>query len=147
MDFDKVVGIDPSFPNKQYALAIYELLDRYLVPRAQRILKMEQSNTSRASADDVSGKKVFNPGFEALYEYSMIHSIPLTIYLHAERTELENGYYNSDGQGIIQFAKDRGINLIMDLTNGLELRDFRDDIHINNSGQKRIASLVVEHWN
>ncbi|MFN0048046.1 MAG: hypothetical protein ACKVOU_02860, partial [Cytophagales bacterium] len=33
MNFQKIVGVNESFPSSQYSLAIYEMFDRYLKPR------------------------------------------------------------------------------------------------------------------
>jgi hypothetical protein len=41
MDFQKIVDVHPSFPSKQYKSAIYELIDRYIIPRILRKKGME----------------------------------------------------------------------------------------------------------
>jgi hypothetical protein len=48
MDFQKVVDVHPSHPSKQYLSAIYELTDRYLIPR---IFTKEQSRAEQSRAE------------------------------------------------------------------------------------------------
>ena len=86
-----------------------------------------------------------NVGLLNFHAYTQDLNIPLTIYLHADRAELEAGTYNSYGQEIIGFAKSSGIPLILDLENGLSPSDFRDELHINSMGQRRMAETVVKH--
>ncbi|MFN0049473.1 MAG: hypothetical protein ACKVOU_10150, partial [Cytophagales bacterium] len=76
--------------------------------------------------------------------YCCKNKIQLTIYLHAERIELEDKSFNSQGQEIIQFARSNKINLILDLENNLEVNDFRDNIHLNSQGQKKLAKAVFK---
>lgn len=145
MSFDKTVGVNVNFPNKQYTFALYELWDRYLryrlppffhksaPPAPQENLGIsKQSETTR-----------FNPGFDSLFAYSRRRNVPLTLYLHAEKSELNAGVYNAQGQEILRVAQANAIPVIEDLRNGLTLADFRDDIHINAKGQKRLASSVL----
>tara|TARA_R110002049_G_scaffold261136_2_gene437245 strand:+ start:8406 stop:9311 length:906 start_codon:yes stop_codon:yes gene_type:complete len=140
MDFRSIVGLNPSFPREQYKLAIFELLDRYLIPRlGLRLSKSEELGISKKKADSK-----FNSGFSSFYEYGRNNGIPIIIYLHADRNELDNDNYNSEGQKIIQFANQNKIPLIQDLHNGLLKSHFRDDIHLNKEGQKLIVQLIME---
>ena len=139
MTFDKVVGVDGHYPNKQYALALIELADRYVLPR---VFGTSEAANLRINENE-SGS--LNEGFMSFLTYSKNQNIPLTIYLHAEAAEVKAGSYNKDGQQIIQFARDNDIPLILDMENGLSLSDFRDYIHINPSGQKRMAEIVMKN--
>ena len=138
MNFEKIIDKSVSFPSKQYKIAIYELIDRYLLPRIITYEKELGINKKR-------GTEHFNRGFQSFVNYSKKYNIPLTIYLHAENVELENKSYNSQGQEIINFAKLNNIPIILELENGLNKTNFRDKIHLNESGQELMAKLVYEN--
>jgi len=146
MTFEKIVDVHESFPSKQYKLAIWELVDRYLYPRVKKIFShhKEQSDESLGINKKKSESK-FNSGFEDFYEYSISANIPLTIYLHAEKGELEAGSYNDQGKEIISFASTHNIPIIKDLENGLKQKDFRDIIHINEQGQRKMEENVLKY--
>ena len=139
MTFQKVVGVDKDYPSKQYALALLELAENYILPRL-----FGENVTENLGINDKKDSGL-NGGFMSFLTYSKDQNIPLTIYLHAEAGEVEAGAYNQDGQEIIKFAKDNNVPLILDLENGLSPSDFRDYIHINPGGQKKLAEIVVKH--
>lgn len=149
MSFEKTVDANVSFPSKQYKLAMYELFDRYLLPRLQDKLPFLRSSP----ADDNLGinKKTaytgFNPGFAQFANYAAKNKIPLTIYLHAEQSEVIAGRYNDQGQEIIKFANQNGLPLLKDLEFGINISDFRDPIHINAQGQRKMAAVVLAYLN
>lgn len=144
MNFEKIVGVNNSFPDKQYKLALYELLDRYLIPRLHRVLKKGEKD--KLGINKKTEASPFNSGFDNFYKYSLTKNIPLIIYLHAEKSELKAKKYNQQGQLIIDFANKNKIPLILDLNNNLQLSDFRDNIHINSLGQKKIADLISSYY-
>lgn len=88
MDFVPVVGVQESYPDKQYCCAIVEVVCRYIYPRY------------------MSGK------------------------------------YNEQGQEIIAWCLKNGVKLIKDIDSGFTLDDYRDDIHINAKGQRKLASVM-----
>jgi hypothetical protein len=142
MTFEKVVGVDEDYPSKQYALALLELADRYIRPRLIGLLGENETENLAINDKKESG---LNGGFMSFLSYSKDQNIPITIYLHAEAGEVEARSYNQDGQEIIKFAKDNNVPLILDLENGLSMSDFRDYIHINPAGQKKLAEIVLKH--
>jgi hypothetical protein len=141
MNFEKIVGVNESFPSKQYKSAIAELLIRYLLPR----LGIFQGGSDGLGIDKKNESSTFNPGFDSILSYSKENNIPLTLYLHAELSELEAKSYNDQGQEIIHFAEANNIRLIKDLDLGLQSSEFRDDIHINSLGQRKLAARVLKN--
>jgi hypothetical protein len=139
MDFSSVVGYDASLPDKQYPLAIYELLDRYLLPRLGIQTKKESLGINKKKANSR-----FNSGFSDLLAYANAHAIPLTIVLHAEASEVEKGCYNEQGLEILAFAKKNNIPVIEDLPS-MQASYYRDNIHPNERGQKQLASLILAY--
>ncbi len=59
--------------------------------------------------------------------------------------EPEAGRYNGQGQEIIRFTTANAIPIIKDLENGLTAGDFRDPIHINPAGQRKMAGTVLRY--
>ena len=148
MDFEPVVGLHPSYPSKQYGLAYLELLDRYVLPRVKKLFTKEKKlDPDQKVLDEIQKEgTVFNPGFDGLKHASDSLNIPLTLYLHAEKSELANTSYNEQGQQIIQWAKDNGVTLIEELDYNFSDADYRDKIHINGSGQKKLAQIMLETY-
>lgn len=145
MNFEKIVDKNKGFPSKQYPLALYELIDRYLFPIIKNKFKDNQAETDELGINKKKVNYTFNSGFESFFNYSKNKGIPLIIYLHADKNELKSGSYNRQGQEIIRFASENSIPIILDLQNGLEISDFRDDIHLNNKGQKKLADIVLKY--
>lgn len=146
MDFEKVVGINSSYPDKQYKLAIWELMDRYVLPRLGQIsFKKKQSN----NIEDLRINKykkgaLFNTGFKNFKAYSDSSGIPLIVFLHAEKAETIAKKYNSDGQKIINFCKDKNIMLIQELDFPFPATAYRDKIHLTNEGQRLMFEVLKE---
>jgi hypothetical protein len=145
MDFQKIVGVSESFPDQQYPFALMELMDRYLLPRLGFTNEHEGNDVGSLGIDKKQNDSKFNPGFESFLNYTKSHQIALTIYLHAEYSELEAGEYNEQGKEIISFAEKNNIQLIKELDSNFEAGDYRDFIHLNESGQRKMASLILKN--
>lgn len=137
MSFKKVVGVNPSFPDEQYALALAELVDRYVLPR---IFKPQRTD---ADLGIDKGGDGFNRGFAALKAYADSAGIPMVIYLHADQAEIQKGMYGAQGEEIIRFAEAEGLHLIKDLEHGITVEHLRDRIHPNDAGQRKMAEIVL----
>ncbi|WP_455638001.1 hypothetical protein [Parabacteroides sp.] len=136
-----VVDIDAGMPSRQYSLAWWELIHRYLAPRYLfpyfRHHDVDDSMPTEISKDG----KIFNPGFEALVHRFRTAGIPFFIWLHPELTEVERGAYNNEGIEILNFCERDSIEVIKGLgimTPG----DYRDNIHINEQGQRKLARYL-----
>lgn len=139
MTFEKTVGVHESYPDAQYPLATAELIDKYLLPR------LRQALGSAAEEDNLminKGGKTFNTGFQYFLDYSRTNNVPLLIFHHAELAEVEQSKFNDQGEEIINFCKANNIRYISGLDNGESKEDFRDQIHINEHGQKRWSKIL-----
>lgn len=141
-----VVGIYPNYPDKQYPLAWIELIDRYLIPRVKMFfvkktfLDPDASVVASATGKSVIKKSMeFNPGFSQLKTIADSLHIPFSIYLHAEKGELEAGKYNEMGEMIIKWARQNNVPLMQGLKNGETVDMYRDIIHFNEKGQRHLA--------
>ena len=144
INFDKVVDVHESFPSKQYVSAIFELIDRYLIPRFFPDFKAK-NELNNLAINKKQKKSRFNEGFNLFKNYCNLNRIPLIIYLHAEQSEQEKKCYNKQGLEIIDFAKQNKIKILTDL-NELKNLDYRDNIHINSSGQKKMAKIIYAFY-
>lgn len=89
MDFQPVVGVHPSYPDKQYWCAWAEFIDRYVWPRTLgKFFADNKADDPDAAVlksidgtDINKGGKVFNPGFDLLKQMADSEGIPLYIYL------------------------------------------------------------------
>ncbi len=152
MTYVPVVGVVPTYPDRQYKLAWTELIDRYLVPRIrmmfgktevkldpdeQVVKNSEFKNTVRQKSSS------FNNGFVQLLDISQKKNIPMAIYLHAERDEISAGRYNEMGQKIIEWAAEHDVCLIEGLRAGETENMYHDKIHFNEAGQRFLATQMV----
>lgn len=144
-----VVGIYPNYPDKQYKLAIWELMDRYLMPRIKgwlgqsELVDPDAKVVKNVNSEGVAQKSLnFNPGFEQLLQISKEKNIPFFIYLHPEMGEVENKEYKEGGKLIIEWAKANGVKLVNGLDEGVTTSMFRDVIHLNEKGQRNLANSL-----
>ena len=162
-----VVGIYPNYPDKQYKLAIWEVIDRYLMPRikvyfrgkqlldpdAQVVEKVKSEerrvkNSNTASDEGVAQKSLnFDPGFDQLLQISEEKHIPFFIYLHPEVGEVMSRKYKEGGLMIMEWAKTHHIKLIDGLNEGVTVDMYRDVIHLNEKGQRNLANSLKKMIN
>jgi hypothetical protein len=139
MTFEKVVGQHEGYPKKQYPLAVVEVVSKYIIPKAMRYIT-KSSNEDNLMINK-KGKE-FNKGFEFFRHTSMQSNIPLLVCLHAERDEIDKGYFNEQGNEIISFCETNGIKLISGLKIGESKKYYIDNIHLNEGGQKLWAAVL-----
>lgn len=142
MDFQNIVGVDVNFPQKQYSFALFELFERYLLPRIKSVFGIQEPKENLGINKRVLNSH-FNTGFFNLANLCKSKNIELIVYLHAEQDEIKRGEYNNQGKTILEFCESNNLKVLKDL-NLLSLQtDYRDNIHINNSGQKKLADLLL----
>ena len=145
-----VVGVHPSYPDKQYPLAWAELLERYVLPRVLPRKKTTEPDPDqkvlRAISKDGTGIKkdgvVFNPGFDELKVMADKASIPLIVYLHADQEELKQGRYNEQVEEVIEWAEKNEVTFVRELDYEFTSQDYRDGIHLSKSGQRKLADIM-----
>lgn len=150
MSFTPVVGFYPTYPERQYRLAIVELMDRYLMPRVRSFfLKQKQrldpdvAVVNKMSQKFVTKKSLlFNPGFDQLKNMADSLHIPFGVYLHAETGELMQGSYNEMGYEIMEWAEKNGVPLMKGMDRGENESMYKDMIHLNGKGQKHLAASL-----
>ena len=150
MDFQKVVGVHPSYPDKQYLTAWGELICRYIYPRT--IGKMigggklldPDAKVLNGIGIHKNGKE-FNPGFAQLKAMADSANIKLIVCLHPDQEELTVKRYNGQGQEIIKWCETNSVQLIKELDEGITKEMYRDGIHTNAKGQRFEADLMKKY--
>lgn len=146
IDHRPVVGIHLDYPVSQYMSAYGELFHRYLYPRylSPFFTSFSRKETSSSSSEIKKDGRIFNTGFQALASRFRAANIPFFIWLNPEQSELRAGEYNEEGKEIIRFCRDNSIPLIEGLRY-MESSDYRDMIHLNEQGQKRVADVLKNY--
>lgn len=152
MDFMPVVGVHPSYPDKQYPCAIAEVLCRYIYPRYIKPFfdkgnhrELDPDQKVLAGIDIHKNGKVFNPGFAQLKVMADSAKIPFVVYLHADQEENAAKKYNEQGDEIINWCKANHVRLVEDI-HLLTKADYRDGIHINAKGQRIVADVMEKEF-
>lgn len=150
-----VVGIYPNYPDEQYKLAIWEVVDRYLMPRikvyfsGKQLLDPDAQVVEKVKSDEGVANKAlnFDPGFDQLLQISEGKHIPFFIYLHPEVGEIMSRKYKEGGLMIMEWAKTHHIKLIDGLNEGVTVDMYRDVIHLNEKGQRNLANSLKKMIN
>lgn len=146
------VGVDPNLPDKQFRVALVELWSRYIYPIYFKNIRFNHvyyaPDEEAVAAPAETGTYVirkdgdhFNPGFGELKNIAEQHHIPFFIYLHPEISEVRDGFYNDQGQAIVDYAVQDSVRLIKELEIPPlpEYYRKRDVVHYNAEGQKFMA--------
>lgn len=144
MMHEKTVGYNVSYPDKQYPLATIEVLARYIIPRISNLIENQSASSSLMINKNGAG---FNSGFEFFNSYTKKAGIPFLICLHAETSEVEENIFNEQGEEIINYCRKNDIKLISGLTIGEKSFHFRDQIHLNEKGQKLWSTVLLNEIN
>lgn len=152
MSFVPVVGVWPNYPDKQYKLAIWELIDRYLIPYIKAKTQARQYADPDAEvakiAEDrqvVQKSPYFVKGFDDLKKIADSLQINFYIYLHAEQGEVKQGRYNDMGQQILMWADSAQVKLINGIKEGETEKLYHDAIHFNERGQRHLANVLEKY--
>ena len=164
---ERLVGVNPNFPTKQYPLALIELWDRYrdlVVFKTNDLIFPTPKPEPHAPLDSTERTKLrssgirkpgegFNSGYEELLTMAKNDSIPFFIYLHPEISEVQLGAFNDQGEEIMGFAREHNVRLINEFDLGISLDYYRetDTIHYNDKGQAFLAQnlypIFLEYLN
>ena len=150
MTFQPVVGVYDNYPDRQYISALWEIIDRYLIPYLRNrtltgtrtyVDPDAQVEKKAANRQVVQKGYLFNPGFDKLKHIADSCLIPLVVYLHAEQGELEQGEYNDMGQDIVNWCDSAHVRIIKGLLT--EKPDmYHDAIHFNEKGQRHLGEVM-----
>ena len=140
MHHRKVVGVHPSWPDRGPALALTDGFGRYVWPKVQGWFSDDFNEYEYLVGFDDT--KV-NEGWAQLFDYAEAHQLELLVYLHPEQPELKQGAFNSYGQEIVTMLEARQIEWRSGLEAGISLADYRDEIHLNMQGHRKLANYLL----
>lgn len=141
MHFRDVVGIHSAWPDEQPLLALSDLLSRYIFPKVKQFVGLSGEFDYLKGFDDSK----INPGWQNFFSYCKIRNIPLIVYLHASKKELEDCKYDHRGNQIIQMCKSNNVILITDLSAMKKSQKaYIDDMHLNKEGHQIMSKLVLK---
>lgn len=146
MTFEPIVGRHKSYPSRQYSSAIWELVDRYLIPRFFP-KSLSSANSGQNAAQGVGiekGGMTFNPGFYQLKSIADENGMEMYLYLHPDLRELSDGKFDNRGMEIIGWAAANGVEVSTGFEYGETPDDFRDGIHLNERGQRKLARWMTD---
>lgn len=151
MDFSPIVGLHPSYPDRQYSCAISEVFFRYLIPRIKLWFNknngdLDPDQKVLAGVGIHKEGRIFNPGFDQIKYMCETAKIPLVVCLHADHAELAQHKYNEQGDLIIDWCKANHVRLVKELDEGFTTEDYRDGIHINTKGQRKLADIMEREF-
>ena len=139
----QIVGKDVAFPGCKPWCALWDGFHRYFLPRVRSWLHMRQVNTKV----DVPtwGTDANDPAaVRNLRELDWLFDEPFdkkVLLIHRSRMETQNSGTISIGEGRLRaWAREKGISCPL-----LELDvagDYRDQIHLNESGQRKLYQLL-----
>lgn len=148
-DFPTFEELNPNtHPTKKPALALGELISRYLVPRITRLLPAENKESSR---EEELRKDCTPELLELVKKFTEEDTHVYLIYHPSEDEILDDGSFEPKGghQAIVDFAKNQELSLhTFADAYGRSVREgvypFRDHYHPNQIGQELMAAEILE---
>lgn len=139
MNLDKTVGVSPNMPEKKPIFAIQELFNRYIIPelegtsyRGGEVGFIENENKVKRN----------EKGINDLINLSKANMIPLVVYLHPNKEELLSKTLDARGLALLELLKSKNVTVYNGLSI-MEPRFYRDGIHLNEEGHKRISDFFA----
>jgi hypothetical protein len=118
-------GASREMPSKKSTFLIAALYNKYFGPiqECPRVLNQKR-----------------NAGVSQWMEWSKQNTIDLKVYLHPTVSEIKDGEYNDLGKKTLRDFQDLDFEVYQGLGT-LEVSDFRDNIHLSESGQRNLLSV------
>jgi len=138
MGFERIVGVNSTYPTKNPSFAIEDFISGYLLPAIK--YRFYPKDNAKNEAFYYLESKTMNTGWNYFIEYCKSHRIPLLVYLHAQKSEAHNGEYNKYGQQLIQFLDSSHVATVLELNAKPDTTLYRDFIHFNKEGQHYMAT-------
>jgi hypothetical protein len=130
MTFGPLVGLHPSYPDRRPRLALTAQLDRLLY----------RAGLGHRPARE---RGAFVDGWRALHDTCSSLGIPFTVLLHPELGELAMGHYDDRGRRILDSLNAWQVPVV-ELLPLMDSSLYTDRIHLDNAGQRKLASTLAE---
>lgn len=142
MHFREVVGVHPTWPNQQPLTAFTDGFNRYFWPGVKGFLGMAEDEYAYLKGFDDSKQ---NSGLQDFVDYTNENGIKLIVYLHAEQSEINAGKYERNGERILSFFATNNINVIEGIKLLKDPNAYRDNIHLNELGHRRLNEALFPY--
>ena len=133
INFKKVIDVEKGYESKQYKVAIWELIDKYLAPRIFGYPRTPDHITKKG--------KSFNTGFADLNNYCRQKGIPFFIYMNPDSIEMRNKHFSALGRRIITFCEEEKIPVYYSFDPDIK-KYYRDIIHLREYGHRKMAKEI-----
>lgn len=137
--FKKIVGSHPNWPCEQPICAIDDLWSKWLKYRIGDLFNYRFEELHYL--DDVIDTNM-SLGWSKFSEYANTHQIPLLVYLHPEKVELERETWNPNGEKLIRWLVQNDISYVDGIEKGYLAGSYEDNIHLNANGHQSIAQNI-----
>ncbi|MCA1763899.1 MAG: hypothetical protein ABR574_05565 [Cryomorphaceae bacterium] len=138
MTFRKVVGEVSFYPESRPFLALTDAAEWFY---SRWFSEVDWDDLEENEEVTYKGGK-FNRGWQQFIDYCAKRGIPLVVYHHADLEEVTNKKWNKKGAKLEAFLADKNIARLSGLESGMEKADFRDEIHLTPSGQRKLANAL-----
>lgn len=147
MTHKEVVGRNVAFPERPPLSAIGEAAERYVQPRWKRLYKRvfrgeKKRSVSKSDAEEDEASTL-NPGWAGMVAYAAEREVPLLVYLHPETGEIRADRYDAEGREILDYLAAVGVPVVEGLEAAADTSLYRDYIHPNEAGQRRMAEALL----
>lgn len=139
MNLDKVAGINSNMPESKPRFAIQELFNRYIIPELQGTSHRDGKVNFVENEEKIDRNEKAINDFIALSEANMI---PLIVYLHPNKKELLSKTLDARSLALLELLKSKNV-IVYNGLNIMRPEFYRDGIHINEEGHKRISDFFT----
>ena len=139
MDFKKVVGNVSFYPDSNPVLAIAGFLE-WIYSRFFEEVNWSELPTHKSVPNNSSD---FDKSWQHFIDYAQSQNIDLIVYHHADLDEVNNGRWTERGKKLESYLIDNDVVMVSGLNSGILPSDYRDNIHLNTSGQRKMANYLL----
>lgn len=139
MSFEDKVGNTPYYLEENPALAITDAF-YWAYTRMFDTVNWNELGVLKGSKPN---NYEHNLGWDDFVNYTSSHNIPLLVYHHADRSELENQSFSEMGLQLQAFLNQNEIPVISGLEAGFEPDDYHDGIHPKPASLAKIERAIL----
>jgi hypothetical protein len=141
MHHQKVVGVHTAWPDKKPLCALSDGFFKYFVPFIKK--KIDKNYSEYDYFQNVQNTGQLNSGWMSFFDYAKMENIELLIYLHPTKKETSNRAFDPNGKKLIEMFRQHNITYISGLEASLDGTCYRDFIHLNDKGQRKLAEKLI----
>ncbi len=142
MTFKPIVDHHHAYPGHKPLLAIQEVIFRYAFIGSWLGKSSKDPGWKANRGTSNSGK--INPGFAQLFQYTRDHRLPVLFYMHPTGSEIRRKAYDPAGRQLLELISANNIKIVRGLDFYNDQSQYRDDIHLNEKGQRHLAARLFE---